>query len=52
MCLRNRDLQPRQPILAEDARSVVSISPQTAFHDLVTERDTLGFDRPKTRCHV
>jgi ABC transporter substrate binding protein (PQQ-dependent alcohol dehydrogenase system) len=52
LSLRDWDLQLRQPILLDDGRSVVSISPQPGFLHQVTELDTLGFDRPETRCKL
>ena len=52
LTLRDWDLQLRQPILLDDGRSVVSISPQPGFLHQVTELDTLGFDRPETRCKL
>jgi hypothetical protein len=30
----------------------VSVSPQPGFLHQVTELDTLGFDRPETRCKL
>jgi ABC transporter substrate binding protein (PQQ-dependent alcohol dehydrogenase system) len=52
LTLRDWDLQLRQPILLDDGRSVVSVSPQAGFLHQVTELDTLGFDRPETRCKL
>jgi ABC transporter substrate binding protein (PQQ-dependent alcohol dehydrogenase system) len=52
LTLRDWDLQLRQPILLDDGQSVVSISPQPGFLHQVTELDTLGFDRPETRCKL
>ena len=52
LSLRAWDLQLRQPILLDDGRSVVSVSPQPGFLHQVTELDTLGFDRPETRCKL
>ena len=52
LSLRDWDLQLRQPILLDDGRSVVSVSPQPGFLHQVTELDTLGFDRPETRCRL
>jgi ABC transporter substrate binding protein (PQQ-dependent alcohol dehydrogenase system) len=52
LTLRDWDLQLRQPILLDDGRSVVSISPQPGFLHQFTELDTLGFDRPETRCRL
>jgi len=50
LTLRDWDLQLRQPILLSDGRTVVSISPQPGFLHQVTELDTLGVDRPETKC--
>lgn len=50
LTLRAWDLQLRQPILLSDGRTVVSISPQPGFLHQVTELDTLGVDRPETKC--
>jgi ABC transporter substrate binding protein (PQQ-dependent alcohol dehydrogenase system) len=50
LTLRAWDLQLRQPILLVDGRTVVSISPQPGFLHQVTELDTLGIDRPETKC--
>lgn len=52
LTLRNWDWQLRQPILLSDGRTVVSISPQPGFLHQVTELDTLGFDRPESRCKL
>ena len=52
LTLRDWDLQLRQPILLDDGRSVVSVSPQPGFLHQVTELDTLGFDRPETGCKL
>jgi ABC transporter substrate binding protein (PQQ-dependent alcohol dehydrogenase system) len=52
LSLRDWDWQLRQPILLSDGRTVVSISPQPGFLHQVTELDTLGFDRPETRCKL
>lgn len=50
LTLRDWDLQLRQPILLADGRTIVSISPQPGFLHQVTELDTLGIDRPETKC--
>jgi hypothetical protein len=42
----------RQPILLADGRVVVSVSPHEGFLHQYSERDTLGFDRPETQCHL
>jgi ABC transporter substrate binding protein (PQQ-dependent alcohol dehydrogenase system) len=52
LTLRDWDLQLRQPILLADGRGVVSISPQPGFLHQVTELDTLGIDRPETKCKL
>jgi len=52
LSLRDWDWQLRQPILLADGRDVVSISPQPGFLHQVTELDTLGFDRPETKCKL
>jgi ABC transporter substrate binding protein (PQQ-dependent alcohol dehydrogenase system) len=52
LTLRDWDLQLRQPILLSDGRNVVSVSPQEGFMHQFSELDTLGFDRPETRCHL
>jgi ABC transporter substrate binding protein (PQQ-dependent alcohol dehydrogenase system) len=50
LTLRDWDLQLRQPILLADGRTIVSISPQPGFLHQVTELDTMGIDRPETKC--
>jgi ABC transporter substrate binding protein (PQQ-dependent alcohol dehydrogenase system) len=52
LTLRDWDWQLRQPILLSDGRTVVSVSPQPGFLHQVTELDTLGIDRPETRCKL
>ena len=52
LTLRDWNQQLRQPILLVDGRMVVSISPQEAFLHQVSELDTLGVDRPETRCKL
>jgi ABC transporter substrate binding protein (PQQ-dependent alcohol dehydrogenase system) len=52
LSLRDWDWQLRQPILLADGRSIVSVSPQAGFLHQVTELDTLGFDRPETKCKL
>jgi ABC transporter substrate binding protein (PQQ-dependent alcohol dehydrogenase system) len=52
LSLRDWDWQLRQPILLSDGRTVVSIAPQPGFLHQVTELDTLGIDRPETRCNL
>ena len=52
LTLRDWNLQLRQPILLVDGRMVVSVSPQEGFLHQVSELDTLGVDRPETRCRL
>jgi len=52
LTLRDWNLQLRQPILLTDSRVVVSVSPQEGFLHQVSELDTLGYDRPETKCHL
>jgi ABC transporter substrate binding protein (PQQ-dependent alcohol dehydrogenase system) len=50
LTLRDWNLQLRQPILLFDGRNTVSVSPQDGFLHQVSTLDTLGLDRPETRC--
>ncbi|MDE1933298.1 ABC transporter substrate-binding protein [Bradyrhizobium sp.] len=52
LTLRNWNLQLRQPILLSDGRMVVSVSPQEGFLHQFSELDTLGVDRPETKCKL
>ena len=52
LTLRDWNLQLRQPILLVDGRMVVSVSPQEGFLHQLSELDTLGIDRPETRCRL
>jgi ABC transporter substrate binding protein (PQQ-dependent alcohol dehydrogenase system) len=52
LTLRDWNLQLRQPVLLADGRIVVSVSPQEGFLHQVSELDTLGFDRPETKCKL
>ena len=52
LSLRSWNLQLRQPILLADGRMVVSVSPQQGFLHQVSELDTLGVDRPETKCKL
>ncbi len=52
LTLRDWNLQLRQPILLSDGRMVVSVSPQEGFLHQVSELDTLGVDRPETKCKL
>ena len=42
--------QLRQPLLVATPKLLVSVSPQPVFLHQFTELDTLGYDRPETRC--
>ena len=52
LTLRDWNLQLRQPILLSDGRVIVSVSPQEGFLHQVSELDTLGYDRPETKCRL
>jgi ABC transporter substrate binding protein (PQQ-dependent alcohol dehydrogenase system) len=52
LTLRDWNLQLRQPILLADGRVIVSVSPQEGFLHQFSELDTLGFDRPETKCRL
>ncbi len=52
LTFRDWDGQLRQPVLLADARSLVSVSPQQGFLHQFSELDTLGVDRPETKCHM
>lgn len=52
LTLRPWNLQLRQPVLLGDGRMIISVSPQEGFLHRVSELDTLGFDRPETRCRL
>jgi ABC transporter substrate binding protein (PQQ-dependent alcohol dehydrogenase system) len=52
LTVRDWDLQLRQPILLADGRTVVSVSPQEGFQHQFSELDTLGIDRPETKCQL
>jgi ABC transporter substrate binding protein (PQQ-dependent alcohol dehydrogenase system) len=52
LTIRDWNLQLRQPILLADGRMVVSVSPQEGFLHQVSELDTLGVDRPETKCKL
>ena len=52
LTLRDWNLQLRQPILLSDGRMVVSVSPQEGFLHQFSELDTLGVDRPETKCKL
>jgi ABC transporter substrate binding protein (PQQ-dependent alcohol dehydrogenase system) len=52
LTVRDWDLQLRQPILLADGRVIVSVSPQEGFLHQYSELDTLGIDRPETKCQL
>jgi ABC transporter substrate binding protein (PQQ-dependent alcohol dehydrogenase system) len=52
LSLRDWNLQLRQPILLFDGRNTVSVSPQEGFLHQTSELDTLGIDRPETKCKL
>src|SRR4051794_25157090 len=52
LTIRDWNLQLRQPILLADGRVIVSVSPQEGFLHQVSELDTLGYDRPETKCRL
>ena len=52
LTVRDWDLQLRQPILLTDGRTIVSVSPQPGFLHQFSTLDTLGYDRPETKCKL
>jgi ABC transporter substrate binding protein (PQQ-dependent alcohol dehydrogenase system) len=52
LTLRDWNQQLRQPILLSDGRVIVSVSPQPGFLHQFSELDTLGLDRPETKCRL
>jgi ABC transporter substrate binding protein (PQQ-dependent alcohol dehydrogenase system) len=52
LTLRDWNQQLRQPILLADGRTIVSVSPQEGFLHEASELDTLGYDRPETKCKL
>lgn len=52
LSFRPWDGQLRQPILLADSRSLVSVSPQPGFLHEFSELDTLGIDRPESKCRM
>ncbi|MGO9132590.1 MAG: ABC transporter substrate-binding protein [Methylovirgula sp.] len=50
LTVRSWDQQLRQPILLSDGRTIVSASPQPGFMHRSNTLDTLGFDKPETKC--
>ena len=52
LSFRSWDGQLRQPILLADGRSLVSVSPQPEFLHQFSALDTLGIDKPETKCRM
>ena len=52
LTLRTWNQQLRQPILLSDGRMIVSVSPQEGFLHQTSELDTLGIDKPETKCKL
>ena len=52
LTLRAWNQQLRQPILLNDGRGTVSVSPQEGFLHQRTELDTMGADQPETKCKL
>ncbi|WP_037279380.1 ABC transporter substrate-binding protein [Rubellimicrobium mesophilum] len=50
LTFRDWNGQLRQPILLTDGRITVSVSPQEGFLHPVSTLDTLGLDRPESKC--
>ncbi len=50
LSFRDWDGQLRQPVLLAAPRALVAVSPQPGFQHQFSELDTLGTDRPETRC--
>lgn len=52
LTLRDWDLQLRQPIILFDGRNTVSVSPQEGYLHQYSTLDTLGTDRPTSKCKL
>ena len=52
LSFRPWDGQMRQAILLYQPRALVSVSPQPGFLHQFSELDTLGIDRPETKCRL
>ena len=48
--MRNWNGQLRQPMLVTTPKLLVSVSPQPGFLHQFSELDTLGIDKPETKC--
>lgn len=52
LSVRNWNGQVRQPILVTTPKMLVTVSPQQGFLHQVSELDTLGIDKPETKCQA
>jgi len=52
LTLRSWNQQLRQPILLGDGRMIDSVSPQEGFLHQYSVLDTLGYDKPETKCKL
>ncbi|HWK33654.1 MAG TPA: branched-chain amino acid ABC transporter substrate-binding protein, partial [Hyphomicrobium sp.] len=52
LSLRSWNGQLRQPILITTPKLLVSVSPQQGFLHQFSELDTLGVDKPETKCQA
>ncbi|MFQ5784197.1 MAG: ABC transporter substrate-binding protein [Alphaproteobacteria bacterium] len=52
LTFRDWDGQLRQPILLAAPKALVSVSPQPGFLHQSSTLDTLGYDRPETKCRL
>ena len=52
LSFRSWDGQLRQPVLLTDVHSLVSVSPHPGFLHQFSELDTLGIDKPETKCRT
>jgi ABC transporter substrate binding protein (PQQ-dependent alcohol dehydrogenase system) len=52
LSFRDWNGQLRQPIELVQPRALVSTSPQDGFLHPVTDLDSLGYDRPESRCNL
>jgi len=52
LSLRNWNGQLRQPVLVTSPKLLVSVSPQPGFLHQFTVLDTLGVDKPETKCRA
>jgi ABC transporter substrate binding protein (PQQ-dependent alcohol dehydrogenase system) len=50
LSLRSWNGQLRQPVLLATPKLLVSVSPQPGFLHQFSELDTLGIDKPETKC--